>query len=104
MKLQHEHLFCCFLVNQNPHVEDRDGREGARVPLLLVVGQGGVERIGEFANDGDRPLVTRQMGLFTAVDDLLEDQERDDSREDRRRRGLSTVAAISATNDHGPLS
>lgn len=75
------------------HVEHRDRGERTRVPLLLVLLQGGVQRVGEFSNDGDRPLVAWEVGLLGAVVDLLVDEQGDDDGEDGRDGGVAEESA-----------
>ena len=57
------------------HVEDTDGGERTRVPLLHVALHRWLHRVGELANDGDGPFVTGKMGLLVAIHGLLEDEE-----------------------------
>lgn len=65
--------------------------------MLLVVCEGRVERVGKLANDGDGPVVSGQVGLLAAVDDLLEDEERNDQREDRGGRRLTACVRPNKT-------
>ena len=55
---------------EDSHVKDADSAESSACPLLFVVLQPGVHRVGEFSDDGDGPSCTRQMGLLAAVYDL----------------------------------
>jgi hypothetical protein len=52
------------------HVENADSTQRSACPLLLVVIQSGVHRVGKFADDGDCPSRSGQMSLFVSVDDL----------------------------------
>ena len=66
------------VLSASVHVEDANGTESTRVPLFLVVFEGGVQRICELANDGDSPGSTGEMTLLVAIDSLLEGEEGED--------------------------
>lgn len=68
--------------NQNVHVEHGNSAQRSRVPLGLVVGQGGVQRVGKLANDGNGPFGTGQVGFLGPVDELLEDKKRENKGKD----------------------
>lgn len=63
------------------HVEHGYSRESSRVPLFLVSFNGGVQTIGEFSNNGDRPFCSWQVLLLCSVDSLFENEEGDDDGE-----------------------
>lgn len=52
------------------HVEDADSTQRSACPLLLVVVQSRVHRVGKFANDRNRPSRAGQMCLFVSVNNL----------------------------------
>lgn len=67
---------------KNAHVEHGNSAQRSRVPLGLVVGQGGVQRVGKLANDGNGPFGTGQVCFLGPVDELFEDKKREDKGKD----------------------
>lgn len=70
------------LIIKNVHVEHGNSAQRSRVPLGLVVGQRGVQRVGKLADDGNGPFGTGQVGFLGPVNELLEDKKRENKGKD----------------------
>lgn len=57
------------------HVEDTDGTQGTRLPLLHVAFHGRLHRVCKLADDGDGPGRPGQVTFLVSIDGLLEDEQ-----------------------------